>query len=313
MDARATFQAGRAWTTAMRLAAFLVFALGGSAAGAGSDDADCLRCHGMATLGYQDAATGAITSLHVDNAAYRSSNHASLTCVECHADAYADYPHPGELLDEGLDCLDCHRDDERLDTLRFDEIGAAFDRSVHAARHGAAFTCFDCHDPHAFDVARDRAEIAEVLEDANAICLKCHDSATETALAELAPTRLDLAHAWLPNADLHRRHVHCVDCHTPDDSAPSHEILAAEDARRACVDCHTKDSVLLTKLYRGRVQDDRARVGFVNGVVLNDAYIIGMTRNLALDRASVAVFLAVLIAVGLHALGRWRATEKVEE
>ena len=86
--------------------------------------------------------------------------------------------------------------------------------------------------------------------------------------------------------------------------------MAAEDARRSCVDCHTSDSALLTTLYRHRVRENRTRVGFINGVVFNDAYIIGMTRNVALDRASVIGFVATLIGIGAHATGRWRARRR---
>ena len=271
---------------------------------------ECLRCHGMATLGYQDREIGGVVSLHVDADAYARSNHAELSCETCHTADYGDYPHAEEARDEDLHCLDCHAGDRRLDKFHLGEIGEAFARSVHALKRGEAFTCFDCHDPHAFDVARDRDKVTDEVRDANAICLKCHESGGTTGLAALAPTALDAGHAWLPNARLHQQHVRCVDCHTPGDAASSHEVMAAEDARRSCVDCHTSDSALLTTLYRHRVRENRTRVGFINGVVFNDAYIIGMTRNVALDRASVIGFVATLIGIGAHATGRWRARRR---
>lgn len=298
----------RRWAIAPCVAG--AFALLAAAPALAEPAPECVRCHGMSTLGYQDRASGAVVSLHVDADAYSTSNHADLDCVACHKAQYGDYPHADAVRDEDLHCLDCHTDDERLARFKLDEVGESFARSVHVTRHGDAFTCFDCHDAHAFDIARDRDQVADVVLDSNAICLNCHQSTETVGMAALAPTALDVAHAWLPNASLHRRHVRCLDCHTPDDPAASHEILAAEDARRACVDCHTADSALLTKLYRHRVREERTRAGFINATVFNDAYIIGMTRNVALDRASVAAFVAALTLIAAHAAARWRATRK---
>ncbi|MBT3267098.1 nitrate reductase [Candidatus Poribacteria bacterium] len=305
-----TVRHARRWPHVTRVVALFALVATPQLIAALEPNAECLRCHGMATLGYQDPATGVVASLHVDIGAYTTSNHAELGCVACHTADYSDFPHSDTVRDEDLRCLDCHDDDERLERFRLDEIGESFARSVHASRHAGAFTCFDCHDPHAFDVARDLGEVADVVRDSNAICLNCHQSGASAGLAALAPTALDVAHAWLPNAELHGDHVRCLDCHTPDDPASSHEILAAEDARRSCVDCHTAGSVLLTKLYRHRVRDGRTRAGFINAAVFNDAYIIGMTRNVALDRVSVGAFVAVLVAIAAHAVGRSRAAGK---
>jgi hypothetical protein len=38
---------------------------------------------------------------------------------------------------------------------------------------------------------------------------------------------------------------------------------------------------------------------------LNDAYIIGMTRNIILDRLSFAILGGMLLVLAAHGFGRW--------
>ncbi len=64
------------------------------------------------------------------------------------------------------------------------------------------------------------------------------------------------------------------------------------------------NSALRVRLYRHLVEEERETVGFVNSVILNEAYVIGATRNRYLDMffgISVAVIAAGL---GLHGVVR---------
>jgi hypothetical protein len=90
----------------------------------------------------------------------------------------------------------------------------------------------------------------------------------------------------------------------------SHKILPKEDAVRNCVECHSQESRLLSKLYLHRVQEEREQAGFLNSVVLNDAYLVGMTRNKYLDWLSIGMAMLTALGIFLHALGRYFAGRK---
>ncbi len=293
----------------------VVSIISGTAALAGSLETpaevkECLRCHSMETLGYQDRDTGKLVNLHVPLAGFSTSNHGELTCVNCHQKGYDVHPHTEKAKAETLYCLDCHDDPKnpKFKDYRFKEVEAEFKKSVHYERHADKFTCFSCHDPHAFEVAKKKVETAAIIEQDNAMCANCHRSPVRFADITTKRTVPDLeaTHAWLPNAKLHWSKVRCVECHTPHDQANfSHVILKKETAERNCVVCHTKDSMLLTTLYRHSVTTSREKTGFINATILNDAYIIGATRNQFLDWLSFGIIGAAGGVVFAHGMGRW--------
>ncbi|GIX07491.1 MAG: hypothetical protein KatS3mg115_1894 [Candidatus Poribacteria bacterium] len=282
-----------------------------SSAGANSENAFCFRCHRMETLGYLDPETGELVSLFVDPVAFGRSNHRELSCVDCHDPGFGEYPHPSSLQAERLDCRNCHQENQELAEYRFPELIEEFQASVHVRKLGDRFSCFSCHEPHLFRVTRQEPNVQRVVETDNGICLSCHASPiTFRALTDREFPELIRSHRWLPNAQLHWRHVRCVECHTPHTERLSHRILPAEEAEQNCVACHSRNSILLTKLYRHRTQEARERLGFVNSVILNDAYLVGATRNLLLDRLSVVLFGLTVLGLGLHGMGRWLARRR---
>ena len=99
--------------------------------------------------------------------------------------------------------------------------------------------------------------------------------------------------------------MRCVECHTPvSKKVMSHEILPAEKAEKRCVACHSADSTLRLRLYKHMVSEERSRVGFVNSMILNEAYVIGATRNVYLDLA-LGIFAAVVVfIIVLHSILR---------
>ena len=150
------------------------------------------------------------------------------------------------------------------------------------------------------------------------MCLQCHGSDEVFAQMSKEP-RPDLAekHEWLPNNSLHWAAVRCVECHTPvPKKVLSHEILNAEKAEKNCVACHSTDSTLRVRLYKHLVKEERNTAGFVNSVILNEAYVIGATRNVFLDIAFGIIMAVVIAGIGFHSILRilaswWRRRRNV--
>ncbi len=76
------------------------------------------------------------------------------------------------------------------------------------------------------------------------------------------------------------------------------------DAVKNCTECHSSDSRLMATLYKFRSQEERRNDGFVNGVILNQSYVIGANRNYYLNRLSLVLFGLVLLLVSFHAILR---------
>jgi len=266
----------------------------------------CNRCH--AATEQIDAVFGdywRAEDLLIDPAKFADSSHAELDCLDCHAFTWPFFPHPEGSYAADLSCLDCHRARRLHGRFDFDEITRQFERSIHVRKLRGRFSCDSCHDPHVFAAADENSEIRAVVQSSNEACTRCH--ASRTLFSELTDRKfplLETSHDWLPRPELHWKHVRCVECHTPDETKFSHEVQSAESSGRFCEKCHSKDSVLLSKLYRHRVNENKERYGFTNSIVFNDAYIIGMTRNEVMDRLfSILLAVVVLFVVG-HAVLR---------
>lgn len=293
----------------------LVLVLGGSlpwhrlaAAGDEGKNAACFRCHALPTLAVREDTTGVHRSFFVDPRRFAHSNHKSLECVHCHTQGFTTYPHGTESPVSSLACTSCHTNDPKFATLRFPEIEGEFRRSVHAQRLGDRMTCFSCHDPHAFDRQPDPS-LTKIQTD-NRICMQCHLS--EARFASLTGRRfpvLEEVHAWLPNTAMHWEKVRCVDCHSSY-AAPnlSHNILSKDQAVRNCESCHSANTILRSKLYAHQAREERQKFGFINGSLMNNAYVIGSTRNAWLDVLSMSIFGLLFGGIGLHAFLRWRGT-----
>jgi predicted CXXCH cytochrome family protein len=293
------------WRVALSTLSIFILINIGVAAEDLPDNQYCLRCHAMATLGYIDSTTGKIVNLSVNPDKFAHSNHKALKCVNCHNTEFETFPHPASLKSEDLYCLNCHEDQGKFAKFRFPEIGKEFQQSVHHTKLPNEFTCFTCHDPHEFDTSDETGDVASIITSTNQLCLGCHNSPLRfTSLTTRAFPDMAASHTWLPNAELHWRHVRCVECHTPHEEFISHDILPAAQAEKLCAECHTANSILMAKLYRYQTKEEREKTGFINSVALNNAYIIGMTRNLLLDRLSVVIFGLALFGIIIHAGGR---------
>jgi nitrate/TMAO reductase-like tetraheme cytochrome c subunit len=276
------------------------------------ENRSCLRCHGMATLGYRDAETGEIVSLVVDKQLFGHSVHGDLACGKCHEDGYQRYPHPEEFSVVDLNCVTCHEDHpENTDRLDFSLIEEEYQASIHAMSddpEAEGFSCHSCHDPHVFRASLLGREIPEIVAYDNQLCMSCHDDVRDP---------LTLSHSWLPNPGKHWKAVRCIDCHTPlneDSTRPvSHQILSAEQSNVNCVNCHTQGQGLMARLYEYRSQQGIESRGFFAQAVFNDAYVVGMSRNPLIDRlALIIIGLTILVLAG-HGYGRYRAYRALQE
>lgn len=301
---------------ALMMGALVPIALGQEPAGpvsTGDTVEYCLRCHGMQSMG-QIESLGRIRSLSVDAQAFAESVHGAKSCTFCHF-GFGEFPHPQRAVARRKpQCSSCHRGD-RYESWGFPGVKEEFDASVHKATLGDQFTCFACHNPHTFEPSRENRSIPMTVSYSNAICMQCHqDRERMVTKFAIATAPLEATHAFLPNREAHWRTVRCIDCHTAENQRMvSHHILPKGDAVRNCVECHSKESRLMSKLYVHRVEEERQTAGFLNSVVLNDAYVVGMTRNQYLDAASIGLAIITLIGILLHALGRYLARRKVKQ
>jgi len=268
-------------------------------------NAQCLECHsgtGLKVLTRADVDKARLAGLLVDPDTFVKSNHGKMECVACHVRGFKEFPHAEKEKKLINGCDECH-------TRQFLVIEDQFFKSVHAKKakeQAGSFTCVTCHDPHVFlQVTHFSTTRAAVRQD-NGMCLQCHGSDQRFAqLSKDARPDLERIHGWLPNRPLHWAAARCVECHTPvPQKVLSHEILPAEKAERNCVACHSVNSALRVRLYRHLVEKERETVGFVNSVILNEAYVIGATRNRYLDLAFGIATLAVVAGLGLHGLLR---------
>jgi hypothetical protein len=275
-----------------------------------ADDQTCLRCHGMQSMAYLDPSTGGLRNLAIDAKALAASSHAKLSCRSCHGPGFEAYPHFEEAKRESLHCLECHKGNDRFPYALFESIEKGFTRSHHARAMPDSFFCSSCHDPHVFHgLFQTRVEdVPQQVRQDNGICLNCHrnNERIKAMTGRVLPT-LQRSHAWLPDLERHWQAVRCVECHTGSSRPQDHFILDKSLALRDCVACHARNSLLTSKLYLYQSTEERQKAGFVNALVMNNAYVIGMTRNLWLDWAGLALLSLTLLVLLGHGFARWLA------
>lgn len=270
---------------------------------------ECIACHTEQALLFPPRAGLDLEKLAnalVDPFKFQASDHAGMACKTCHGKGYVDYPHVPAKEAKALECAECHAQ------IAF-RVQAQFDQSVHARNLAEQFSCNTCHDPHVDRVARAVADPRKTVALDNAKCMACHNS--DERFAEYggkipqgkSRPDIDAIHAFLPNTQRHWQAVRCIECHTPASTHAkldlSHEILDKERAQRDCVTCHSQDTELRARLYR-YTQTEANQLGFVNSALLGDAYVIGATRNVHIDRIAVWLIVLTLGGVVVHGLIR---------
>ena len=272
------------------------------------DNEACFKCHGQEFYTLEDIETGIsrkrtmCANYIVDRDDFYQSNHWSFACTDCHSWEFTNFPHPtADRLQDHFSCLDCHGYDEAYAHFHFEEIDEEYTKSTHAEIEG--FSCWDCHDPHSYAVSvRTSTNIRATILTDNNICLTCHANYSNfQLLSDLDEVDVVESHEWLPNQVAHFGGVRCIECHTAinDSILVAHTILPKEQAVRKCTECHSSDSRLMATLYKFESRE-RRKDGFINGVIVNNSYVIGATRNYFLNVASVLIFGGLILVLLVH-------------
>jgi len=240
----------------------------------------------------------------MDRKEFYNSNHKSFGCTDCHSAEYVNWPHDGALrMELQYNCLDCHGGDEMYSRFSFEEIDADYQKSVHYKLEESGFTCWKCHDPHTYKLSiRDAENVKEAILYDNQICLTCHsDYAQFKLLSDRKEMNVLNKHDWLPNQESHFRSVRCIECHTAinDSVLVSHYIVPREQAVKNCNECHSRNSMLMASLYKFQSKEQR-KDGFINGIIMNQSYVIGANRNQYLNVLSLIIFGIVILIIGTH-------------
>jgi hypothetical protein len=280
------------------------------------DNHQCLKCHGHQKYFYYNDWTERMVKENmnpyfvIDSAAFYESNHWDFRCIDCHSDEYDQFPHPGELrMEYKYTCLDCHGEDEDYASFHFESIEEEFYKSVHSTRHDADFTCWMCHDAHAYKISyRSDLSLPEIIRYDNEICLSCHANTDKyQLLTEQENPGIIESHGWLPNQERHFRRVRCIECHAEqnEEILVAHNIQTKDKAVRSCVECHSENSMLYSTLFKYRRTENRERAGFRNAIFLmEETYVMGANRNRYLNKISTVIFIVTLAAIAVHLIFR---------
>ena len=275
----------------------------------------CLRCHTSQTFtihnDYTDMDEKRLMNPFyiLDTVQLKTGVHHTFGCTDCHSYEYKTYPHNGNLkLEPLLTCLDCHGGDETFASYQFERIVEEFEKSVHFEVYKESFTCSKCHSQHYYKAtARTSHDIKEIVEYSNNMCISCHNNMSKYQLvSDHASPQLVQAHEWLPNQELHFKHVRCIECHTAvvDSLNVSHNIHGRDKAEKLCIECHSENSLLQASLYKYANLQSRSENGTINTILSNESYVIGAYQNQWLNVLSVLIFLATLAGIIIHTIFR---------
>ena len=280
------------------------------------DNEGCLKCHGEQKFKLEDTFGRTVTEhmcpdRFVDRDKYYSSVHKSFSCTDCHSYDLFEFPHPLDArIGEKLLCMDCHGYDESFAQYHFEDIEAEFQESIHNIDE---FSCWKCHDPHSYKAfMRNATDIEEAILYDNQMCLSCHANFSHfMVLTDREEINVVNSHDWLPNQVAHFRSVRCIECHTAinDSILIAHKIMPKTEAVKNCNECHAQDSRLMHTLYKFQIKEER-KAGFANGIILNNAYVIGANQNFILNRLSFLVLGLTLLVVVFHTYMRIRKLKK---
>jgi hypothetical protein len=280
-----------------------------------TEDHPCLKCHSNQTYTFHnelmDTEEKKIMNPYyiLDTVALAIGVHNQFDCTDCHSYDYETYPHAANLKLEPLGtCLDCHGGDETFASYQFEKIVEESEKSVHHQIYGESFTCAKCHSQHTYAAtARTSDNVLEIVDYSNKMCLSCHNDMNRYQLVSGNENpELVQIHNWLPNQELHFKHVRCIECHTEviDSFMVSHNIQEKAKAVRKCVECHSSNSRLKASLYKYENLQKRSEDGSVTTVFSNKSYVIGTHQSPFLQLLSIIIFLAALAGIATHSIFR---------
>ncbi len=276
----------------------------------------CLKCHSSQNFSFHNEIMGKEMNklmnpyYIIDTTGIKSGVHQNFDCTDCHSYEYSTYPHLANLKLEPLaTCLDCHGGDPTYATYQFETINEEFEKSVHFKVSGDDFTCGKCHDQHTYrPTARNSENVLEIVEYSNNLCLSCHnDMAKYQMVAGHENPKLVQVHDWLPNQQLHFKHVRCIECHTDvaDNLMVSHNILSKDLAVRKCAECHNANSRLKASLYKYTNLQNRSDGSSIKSILSNESYVIGSQQFPLLKTLSYIIFFLTLAVIIIHLVFRY--------
>lgn len=278
------------------------------------DNERCFKCHGQGRYEYTNENLGRqvkammFSERVINRNKFYGSNHKSFSCTDCHSGEYVNFPHPGELrMEQSYNCIDCHGGDDKFSQFNFEVVEAEYQQSTHFKLGEEGFTCWKCHSPHDYRISiRNSENLKETILYDNNICLKCHsDYDRFQLLSDREEINILKTHEWLPNQGSHFKNVRCIECHTlvNDTILVAHLIRPKEEAVKGCNECHSKNSLLMSSLYKFQAKEQR-KDGFINGIILNESYVIGATRNQYLNNLSILIFVILSGIMVIHIIIR---------
>jgi hypothetical protein len=278
------------------------------------DNERCFKCHGQGRYEYTNENLGRqvkammFSERVINRNKFYGSNHKSFSCTDCHSGEYVNFPHPGELrMEQSYNCIDCHGGDDKFSQFNFEVVEAEYQQSTHFKLEEEGFTCWKCHSPHDYHISiRNSENLKETILYDNNICLKCHsDYERFQLLSDREEINILKTHEWLPNQGSHFKNVRCIECHTlvNDTILVAHLIRPKEEAVKGCNECHSKNSLLMSSLYKFQAKEQR-KDGFINGIILNESYVIGATRNQYLNNLSILIFVILSGIMVIHIIIR---------
>lgn len=245
----------------------------------------------------------------LDTVAIKLGVHKGFDCTDCHSTEYQTYPHKSTLKLEPLStCLDCHGGDASYAKYKFEQIQEEVKKSVHYKAFGESFSCTKCHSQHTYRAtSRNSDNVLEIVGYDNQMCLNCHNDMKRIKMVagHDLPKVVDI-HNWLPNQELHFKHVRCIECHTEvvNNLMVSHNILGRDQAVRKCAECHSENSRLKASLYKYQnLQKRSENKGFIN-LLSSSSYTIGTHQSPTLKLLSLIIFFAVISGIIIHSLFR---------
>ena len=215
------------------------------------ESSECLDCHEDREL--TGKRSGRTISVFVDAAKLKSSIHASVVCIDCHADlAGKELPHGDEL--KRAACGSCHED-----------IQALHAKSLHgqaiARNDPLAPRCQDCHGSHEVVRVKDaRSPVAPLR--VPFLCGKCHqEGATVQRQRTIHQDNiLENFSESIHGEGLLKKGLivapNCASCHTAHSilkhTDPASSIARANIAK-TCTQCHAAIEAVHRKVIKGEL------------------------------------------------------------
>ncbi len=267
----------------------------------------CLSCHLHITSIDSRYAKSLINyEKSVHGSALLRGNSQSAMCVDCHGThklQRAD--HPDSWINQFNVPNVCGRCHERVTKEYMESIHGKALAKGNADAPGCTF----CHGEHDIQTVPDiphqvftqsGMRFNVVVDNKMVYCVACHTD--EEMMKKYNLATVERAHRWLPRTRAHWDRVRCVDCHSSHEPPHlTHNILPPEQTVKRCEACHSMNSILMNTLYRHEKTLSREKYGFINGTILSDAYVIGTTRNIYLNMASLGIFALTLLGLITHA------------